>query len=548
MLPPAYLEALPENILKLYREAELAILEDMARRLTKYDYWTPAAEHQKRVLQEAGRSYDEILSALSALSGKATEELRRMTQDAAACSLAIDEAAYKAAGMQTPVAAESERLTAILNAGYKAARRTLLNLTQTTARETSRQFTRALDSAWLSVSSGAMDVNTAVKNAVKELAEGGVKAVRYSGGRCDTLEVAVRRAVVTGVNQTALQLQEELAAEVGCDLVETTAHAGARPEHALWQGKIFSLSGNSSQYPSLREATGYGTGAGLGGWNCRHSFRPYLPGSPKAYTEETLQEFDAPKYEYNGEKLTEYEAAQAQRYNERQLRRWRREYAAMDAAGLDTAEAAAKVRYWQERQEDFLNGLKRQFEREGSTLHPKQFARNLLPDSKNTAIPMKKFTEGARNPQKNQDKPVAFQAASGYNINNTENGSNSSAQLGTALKSNEASRRKSSGKRKSTLELIANIKFQNGKYYTDKATIDEIGKIEARGEDFSLLHEKEKNSHPSTEKGVSRVVKYLDELGTKFVIHEVTDAEGYVLHRDIDGVRLPSGQFINKKH
>lgn len=366
MLPPAYLEALPENILKLYRKAELAILEDMARRLAKYDYWTPVAEHQKRVLREAGRSYDEILSALSALSGKATEELRRMTQDAAACSLAIDEAAYKAAGMQTPVAAESEKLTAILNAGYKAARRTLLNLTQTTARETSRQFTRALDRAWLSVSSGAMDVNTAVKNAVKELAEGGVKAVRYSDGRCDTLEVAVRRAVVTGVNQTALQLQEELAAEVGCDLVETTAHAGARPEHALWQGKIFSLSGNSSQYPSLREATGYGTGAGLGGWNCRHSFRPYLPGSPKAYTEETLQEFDAPKYEYNGEKLTEYEAAQAQRYNERQLRRWRREYAAMDAAGLDTAEAAAKVRYWQERQTDFLKqtGLKRQYGRE----------------------------------------------------------------------------------------------------------------------------------------------------------------------------------------
>ena len=90
--------------------------------------------------------------------------------------------------------------------------------------------------------------------------------------------LAVRRAVVTGVNATALKLQETLMDEMGCDLVETSAHAGARPSHAVWQGKIFGRSGTHPKYPSLVEGTGYGTGEGLGGWNCRHSIMPFFEG------------------------------------------------------------------------------------------------------------------------------------------------------------------------------------------------------------------------------------------------------------------------------
>ena len=171
---------------------------------------------------------------------------------------------------------------------------------------------------------------------------------------------------MTGVNQTAGQLQEELADELGCDLVEVSAHAGAPPEHASWQGRIYSRSGNDPKYPPFRQSTGYGTGAGLCGWNCRHTFGPYIDGSPPVWTEEQLAEFNVPKYEYNGKKLTEYEASQQQRYNERQIRRWKREEAAMKAAGLDSSEAAAKVKEWQGRQKEFLSqtGFKRQYGRE----------------------------------------------------------------------------------------------------------------------------------------------------------------------------------------
>lgn len=154
---------------------------------------------------------------------------------------------------------------------------------------------------------------------------------------------------------------------MGCDLVEVTAHAGARPSHAVWQGGIYSLSGGSKEYAGLEEATGYGTGAGLCGWNCRHSFFPYYPGiSRPAYTPEELEQFNAKTYEYNGVQMTEYEATQKQRYIERQIRRWKREEAAMNAAGLPTEEAKAKVAHWKAVQKDYLQktGLKRQYDRE----------------------------------------------------------------------------------------------------------------------------------------------------------------------------------------
>ena len=181
-----------------------------------------------------------------------------------------------------------------------------------------------------------------------------------------SVEAAVRMNVVTGVNQTALRLQDTLADEMDSDLVETTAHSGARPSHARWQGQVFSRSGKSKKYPDFRRATGYGTGPGLGGWNCRHSFHPYFDGMARTYGAKELKKLEAKSITYNGEKLTEYEASQRQRYIERQIRRWKREQQAMKSAGQPQEEAKAKLKEWRARQTDLVEqtGLKRQYDRE----------------------------------------------------------------------------------------------------------------------------------------------------------------------------------------
>lgn len=360
MLKPEYLQRVPEGMIKLYAQAEADILADMARRISTYDYWIPAVGHQAKMLEEAGMVREEILARLKTLTGRADRELRRLMQEAGGVSLKSDDAVYRRQGLNPPPVSASEDLQKVLQAGYEKTSGTFRNLTLTTAKTATHQFEQALDRAYMQITLGGMDSGTAIRNTIKQLSAEGVGAIRYPTGRTDTIEVAVRRAVVTGVNQTALRLQDARADEMGADLVEVSAHAGARPSHAQWQGGIYSRSGKSRKYPDFVKATGYGTGAGLGGWNCSHSFRPWFEGMSRTYDKALLKEYQAKDYEYNGVKMTEYEALQEQRKIERSIRRWKREQNALHAAGLDSGEASAKIAEWNRRQKDFLEqtGLK----------------------------------------------------------------------------------------------------------------------------------------------------------------------------------------------
>lgn len=367
MLKPKQIEDLPNTLIELYSQVEMDIIADMAARISSMDYFIPAAQWQYRKLLEMGNCHGWIMQALSAHTGKTRIELEQLMRDAGFKAIRQDSAIYKRAGLHPPELAASQSLQAVLNDGIRNTAGLFENLSRTTANTATKQFERALDRTWLQIQSGAFSIEQAVRFAVKDLAQKGVECIAYPSGRVDHMDVAVRRAVVTGANQTALRMQDSLAEEMDCDLVETTAHAGARPEHAVWQGQVFSRSGTHPRYPDFRMATGYGTGAGLGGWNCRHSFFPYFEGlSEPAYTPEELEGMSAPRYTYNGEKLTEYEASQKQRSIERNIRRWKREYKAVEAAGLDTAEASARLSQWYETQRDFIaqTGLKRQFGRE----------------------------------------------------------------------------------------------------------------------------------------------------------------------------------------
>lgn len=365
MLRPEYLARLPARLVNLYAVAEESILADMARRINTYDFYIPAAQHQHQRLKAMGLEEGEIEERLSALTGKSQEELRQVMEQAVDASLAADAKVYAAAGMGQADPLAAIGVKTVLQAGLAQTGGTFENLTRTTAWIASKQFGDALDLAWLQITMGGFDYNAAVRNAIKSLASKGVGAITYPSGHTDNLEVAVRRAVVTGCNQTAAKAQITLMDELGVDLVETTAHRGARPSHAAWQGRIFCRHGRTAKYENFEEATGYGTGPGLCDWNCSHSFGPYIEGAPKAYSASLLELYEDQTVTYNGKKLTIYEANQQQRYIERQIRRWKRELAAMNAAGQDTGEAAAKVIVWRGKETDFCEqtGLKRQRDR-----------------------------------------------------------------------------------------------------------------------------------------------------------------------------------------
>lgn len=365
MLSPDYLEHVPDRLVELYAQAETDIIADMARKINAYDYFSSASEWQAVKVHEMGLTYEEIQKKLSSLSGRTLSELKKLLEEAGVKTLSADDAIYRKAGLLPQPLKESKHLIAILNESLKKTNNTFKNLTSTTAKEASGQFVEALDRAYMQIVSGGIDKNAAVRLAIQHLTENGLRSIKYPT-RTDHLDVAVRRAVRTGVNQTAGRLQEARAEEMGCDLVETTAHDGARPSHETWQGKVFSRSGSSKKYPAFKESTGYGTVTGLMGANCRHSFYPFFEDSEPIYTKSELAELNQPKYHYRGKDITEYEAVQRQRYHERQIRRWKREKEAMKAAGQPTDRAEARLRKWNRIQDDFLEqtGLKRQVDLE----------------------------------------------------------------------------------------------------------------------------------------------------------------------------------------
>ena len=181
-------------------------------------------------------------------------------------ALAFDDAIYKAVGLDPLPLNLSPAMTQVLVDGLQRTQGTMRNLTLTSAIDAQNLFTDAADLAYMQISSGTFDYNSAIRQAIEEVADRGVSVIHYASGRREHLDVAMRRAVLTGVNQTAGQLQWARADEMGCDLVQTSAHIGARntgtgpANHEGWQGRIFSRSGQHSEYPDLERGRVFAVG------------------------------------------------------------------------------------------------------------------------------------------------------------------------------------------------------------------------------------------------------------------------------------------------
>ena len=380
MLSADYLAIIPEAILALFREYEQSVINDIARRLAGMDFASPTAAWQMQRLTESGLVYETALAELSKLTGRTEAELNKLFRDAGVRALAFDDAIYKAVGLDPLPLNLSPAMTQVLVDGLQRTQGTMRNLTLTSAIDAQNLFTDAADLAYMQISSGTFDYNSAIRQAIEEVADRGVSVIHYASGRREHLDVAMRRAVLTGVNQTAGQLQWARADEMGCDLVQTSAHIGARntgtgpANHEGWQGRIFSRSGQHSEYPDFVTETGFGTGEGLCGWNCRHSFYPFYEGiSKNAYTKAQVNEYARKTVNYNGQDISVYEATQKQRAIEREIRKAKRQAEALKTAGLDNTEILERVRELQGKMRDFIRqtGLRRQYGREQAVYAPK---------------------------------------------------------------------------------------------------------------------------------------------------------------------------------
>lgn len=322
MLTPAQLMTLPEPLLELFGELEAEILADICARIVKHGTVTASSVWQIEKLKEMRGLNRNATRLISKALNASDAEVGNILRDAGVKALAVDEAVYRAAGLATGKFVYSEALNEVLKAGIAKTNGLLHNYCGTTALDATKALANALDKSYLGITTGNLDPATAIRRSVKEIAGKGIQSVAYPSGHVDSLETSVRRALLTGANQTTAELQLARADELGSDLVEVTAHSGARPEHAEWQGQIYSRSGKVKGYKDFYSSTGYGDGDGLCGWNCYHNFYPYILGfSTPTFSKQRSSDNDA-----------EYDIQQEQRALERAIRASKKEVMALDAA------------------------------------------------------------------------------------------------------------------------------------------------------------------------------------------------------------------------
>lgn len=365
MLSPRYLAGLSDDLVEIYSQLEIDILRDMARRLARVGKITEATKWQAQVLTEAGGLRQDIARILHKYDKRIVQEIQEIFNDALIKNARADNRIFAEATGRTI----SDNNAQMMLTTIKKTHEDLSRLTLTSAEVTNKTFLKQANNAYMQVTSGAFDYDTAMKMAANEIAKTGVTTmITYTNNAKPvrrSLESAVRMNILTGVNQTASQQTMNNCEALDCDLVEVTAHIGARPEHEEWQGKVYSVSGKSEKYLPF-SVCGYGEADGICGINCRHSFYPYFEGMEKHYSQDDLDEMSKETVDYNGKSYSRYEGEQQLRHIERTIRHYKKEAATQDAMGLDNTAARCKIGEWQAKARDFTEqtGIRRDRARE----------------------------------------------------------------------------------------------------------------------------------------------------------------------------------------
>lgn len=235
MFTPRQLDNIPNDLVDLYAEFETTVISDIARRIRKTAEFTATAQYQAELMTQLGYQRTFLIREIASLTRLSQREVTRLFNDANIKSQTFFDKILVKAGLKKPQNQFSKRL---IDADIKKTNNNLQNLTMTTANTSQQLFIRSSNLAHLQVSTGAFDFETAVKNGIKSASREGLN-VLYPSGATRTIESAVRMVVLTGVNQTTLKIQENNMKELGIDLVEVSAHSGARHDHAVWQGKVY---------------------------------------------------------------------------------------------------------------------------------------------------------------------------------------------------------------------------------------------------------------------------------------------------------------------
>ena len=362
------LERLALKTGNLFSELELRIMSDIARRIKENGFSTASADWQMTRLQQLGMAEADIKGWIKETLKKTEEEMDYIFSDEVYKEYYKHSRAYKVSGMAQIPIEKNKPLQQLTQAVRKQLSGEYENLAASMGfaiRDPNgriqysplMEFYRStMDSAIMDIQSGAFDYNTVLQRTISRMTASGVRWVDYDSGVHNRIDVAARRAVLTGFRQVQALINEQTAADLGTDSYEVSYHVGARPSHQLWQGRVWTKE-------QLVSVCGFGDVAGLCGANCYHDYLPFIPGvSVRTYTDaqlrEMIREENAPK-EYYGKQYTTYEALQEQRRMERNMRATRQQVKLLQEGGADDQEIILKKAKYQVQLQNYTDFSKK---------------------------------------------------------------------------------------------------------------------------------------------------------------------------------------------
>lgn len=356
---PELLDAMPEELAELYRGLEDTLLTEICSRLKLRDELNEVTVQDIKALRAHGIDLKEIEKAIRKTTGISEKKLNELIDDVVERNQKYYTDVIDLAHVTQPdVLVDATTIDAIKRQTQDVFRNITASIgflvdAGRTMLPPAKAYQWALDAATLKVESGAISYGQAIKEAVRELASGGLRVVDYESGHRDHVDVAARRAVMTGVSQLCAKYTEQSAEYLETPYFEVSAHSGARDKpgpspwssHKDWQGKVYSIH-IGDIYPSIYDACGLGAVDGLEGANCRHRRFPWVEGvSERTYTDEQLAHIDdGLGCTFDGKTYTAYEVTQMQRRIERTIRKQKRLKNAYSAAGLEEDATAANIK------------------------------------------------------------------------------------------------------------------------------------------------------------------------------------------------------------
>lgn len=339
-----YKKQLSRQIEKHFSDLEIRIMEDIVRRIRQTGKITSTADWQINRLKILGYSSEDIENMLKEALGKSYPEMFELYDKVIDWEYIRNKEVYEQVNAEFIPYEENEELQQITEGLIRQSGAELQNITKSLGfyldygtgkpvlTPLAQVYQKYLDAACMDIVSGAFDYNTVLRRTVTHLTNSGLRQIDYASGRANRVDVAARRAVMTGVSQLSGKISEMNAEKLGTEHFEVEWHAGARPTHAVWQGRVYSKE-------ELTTVCGLGSVTGLLGANCYHMYFPFIPGiSVRNWTDEWLEEQNrkenTPK-SFNGKEYTLYEAKQRQRQMETCMRAQREKVDLLKKGGAD---------------------------------------------------------------------------------------------------------------------------------------------------------------------------------------------------------------------